>query len=256
VQQAELLELAGHGAVILSPEQVGPPPRPPAPLRTRIPDPRAAKLVGRTEERGWVCERLKAGDVAAIAGVRGIGGIGKTELAIAAAGELQAHFQGRVIWLDCGARDVRAIQDEMAFALGVELKDDDLLVRRDALALAFEHQPPMLIVLDDVRKRHLGDFAALKPPCPPCALLVTSRRDDLPLPRPAIRRLDVLKPQQSCELLGNLVEPEWLAAEPAASDDLVELLENIPLALTLAARRGQTAGNTVGRTARAAHAGA
>jgi tetratricopeptide (TPR) repeat protein len=220
-------------------ELTGAPQRPPAPVRTRIPEPRAARLVGREDELRWVCERLKTGDVAAIAGVRGIGGIGKTELAIAVARELEAFFEGRVIWLDCGPNDAHAIQERMAAALGVALDSEDLQVRADALALALRGQPPTLVVLDDLRRRHLADFSAIAPPRPPCALLVTSRRYDLPLSSGAIRPLDVLSPVQSRELLASLIPAAWLEIEPEAAEDIVELLERIPLALTLAARRAE-----------------
>jgi hypothetical protein len=213
------------------------PSRPPAALGTQVPDPRAARLVGRTEELDWLCQRLKAGDVAAIAGVRGIGGIGKTELAIAAAHEMETHFEGRVIWLDCGPNDAYAVQERMAAALGVVLESADLRVRADALTLALRQQPPTLVVLDDLRRRHLADFSAITPPRPPCALLITSRRYDLPLPGQAIKHLDVLSPAQSEELLADLLSEAWLAAEPGAAAAVAKLLEHIPLALTLAARR-------------------
>ena len=220
-------------------EVASPPARPAVPLRTRVPDARAARLVGRQEDLRWVCRRLKAGDTAAIAGVRGIGGIGKTELAIAAARELEAHFEGRVIWLDCGPNDVFALQERLAAAVGVSLEGDDLQVRADVLALAFRQQPPTLVILDDLRRRHLADFAFIAPPRPPCALLITSRRDDLPLSRQAIRRLDVLDPGQSQALLSALLPGEWLSAEPDAAERVAELLERVPLALTLAARRAE-----------------
>jgi tetratricopeptide (TPR) repeat protein len=217
----------------------GAPQRPPAPLRTRVPEPRAARLVGREDELRWVRGRLKTGDVAAIAGVRGIGGIGKTELAIAVAQELEAFFEGRVIWLDCGPNDAHAIQERMAAALGVALDSDDLQIRADALALVLRGQPPTLVVLDDLRRRHLADLSCITPPRPPCALLVTSRRYDLPLPGEAVRRIDVLPPVQSQELLSSLIPEAWLVAEPDAARDITELLEHIPLALTLVARRAK-----------------
>jgi hypothetical protein len=108
----------------------------PLPLRTRIPDARAVRLVGRDEDLRWVCRRLKAQGTAAIAGVRGIGGIGKTELAIAAARELEDHFEGRVIWLDCGPNDIHALQERLAAAVGARLEGNDLRLRADVLALA------------------------------------------------------------------------------------------------------------------------
>jgi CO dehydrogenase nickel-insertion accessory protein CooC1 len=80
--------------------------------------------------------------VAALAGVRGLGGIGKTALASAAARELEAYFEGRVVWLDAGPNDAYAVQGRMAAALGVALESDDLQVRADVLALAWRRQPP------------------------------------------------------------------------------------------------------------------
>jgi len=220
------------------------PKRPPAPLRTRIPNPKSKKFVGRTGEFDWLRRRLKAGDVAAIAGVRGIGGIGKTELAIAAANELNQHFANHVIWLDCGPNDAFAIQERLAAALGIVLESDNLHIRADALELAWQRQPATLVVLDDLRRRHLSDFEFIRSPYPPCALLVTSRRYDLPLPAAAIKALDVLSPAQSVELLRSLLPERWLTTEAQAVNDVAALLDHIPLALTLAARR---AGRIAGR---------
>lgn len=222
-------------------------PRPPGPLRTRIPEPRAVHLEGRTNELDWLCRQLKAGDVAAVAGVRGIGGIGKTELAIAAARALEDHFEGRVIWLDCGQNDVYAIQDRMANAVGAELLSDDLGIRADSLSLALSQQPPTLVVLDDLRRLHLSNFDALTPPRPPCALLITSRRYDLPLPGRCIKQLDVLSPEQSWNLLSSLLPTGWLEKEPDANRQIAIELEHIPLALTLAARRAQRIGGFRGK---------
>lgn len=64
--------------------------QPPPRIPTRIPQSRVPQgLLGREEELAWLEARLtgpgsRAGSVA-LAGVRGIGGIGKTELAIAIA---------------------------------------------------------------------------------------------------------------------------------------------------------------------------
>ncbi|MBN1992951.1 MAG: hypothetical protein JW953_09610 [Anaerolineae bacterium] len=215
------------------------PARPPQPIPTEIPRPRASTFVGRSDELDWLCARLKAGDVAAVAGVRGIGGIGKTELAINAANQLKDHFGEHIIWLECGPNDVYAIQERIAAALGITLPGEELRLRADSLTLALRQRPATLVVLDDIRRRHLDEFACLLPPSPPCALLVTSRRDDLPLPDPAasIKKIDVLTPVQAETLLGNLLDPEDVPTEPATVTAICELLEKIPLALTLAARR-------------------
>ncbi|MBC7250401.1 MAG: tetratricopeptide repeat protein, partial [Anaerolineae bacterium] len=218
----------------------GPAPQPPSePIPAPIPNPRALRLVGREEERDWLCQRLRRGDVAALAGVRGIGGIGKTELAIAVARELENEFAGGAMWFDCGPNDAYAIQERMASALGVNLQQDDLRLRADQLAMAWRSRPPTLVVLDDLRRRHLADFDCIAPPRPPCALLVTSRRSDLPLPGAAVRELDPLTPAQSGDLLASLLSPQMVEAEPEAAAAVAKLLENIPLALVLAARRAE-----------------
>ncbi|HQE92391.1 MAG TPA: tetratricopeptide repeat protein [Anaerolineae bacterium] len=210
---------------------------PPTPIYTRVPEPRAPRLVGRDADLEWLCTRLKRGDISALAGMRGIGGIGKTELAIAAARALEAHFNGCVVWLDCGSNAVPAIQERVAAALGVKLEGDDLMQRADVLARAWRGQPPTLVVLDDVRAAHLQNFAALLPPRPPCALLVTSRRHDLPaLPPDALRHLNVLDPAPSQALITDLLSVD-LEHDPQAAGGIVELLDRIPLALTLVARR-------------------
>ena len=182
--------------------------------------------------------RLKAGDVSTLVGVRGIGGIGKTELAIAAVAALKEHFQERVLWLDCGSNDVIAIQERLAAALGISLDSQDPYIRGDSLKFALTRQQPTLVVLDDLRRRHLADLYAILPPRPPCAVLITSRRRDLPLPNDTVHSLDVLSRREATRLLKRLlpmslrrdVADEWL-------NQIAKELEDIPLALKLAGRR-------------------
>jgi hypothetical protein len=211
-----------------------------APTPTRIPAPKSARFVGRSADLKWLYEQLRAHGRAAIVGVRGIGGIGKTELAIAVAQRLRSQYRGRIEWFDCGPNDVFAIQDHMAAALGIALPEAGLAVRADALHQAWRARPPTLVVLDDLRPRHLSSYAHLAPPCPPCSLLITSRRGDLPLHNEyAIRELDPLARDESHELLAVSLPPDWVATEPEAAAAIAELLEHIPLALMLAARRAR-----------------
>ncbi|MFC1997335.1 tetratricopeptide repeat protein [Chloroflexota bacterium] len=209
------------------------------PLRTKIPDPRSDRLVGREEELNWVRKRLQGRDVAAVASFRGIGGIGKTELAIAAVGKLDDHFEKRVVWIDCGPNEAYAIQERIAAALGITLESEDLQIRADHISLTLTQKPPTLVILDDLRRRHIADYHNIAPPCPPCSLLITSRRRDLPISSSAVYNLNVLSPSKSRELLDSLLPEDWLDNEPNAVKDITKLLEHIPLALTLAARRAK-----------------
>jgi hypothetical protein len=70
------------------------PQAPPAPVPALVPAPRTNLLVGRADDLAWLCARLQAGGQAALVGVRGLGGIGKTELAIAAAQTVTPAFAG------------------------------------------------------------------------------------------------------------------------------------------------------------------
>lgn len=63
-------------------EQAVVPEPPVVPIPTTVPKPRTTHFAGREEEKAWLRERLLSGGQAALAGMRGIGGIGKTELAI------------------------------------------------------------------------------------------------------------------------------------------------------------------------------
>lgn len=165
-----------------------------------------------------------------------MGGIGKTELAIAAAQTLANDFSGGVFWLECGANAVAAVQQRLADALGVRLSSPDLATRADQLAGALRLRPPSLVVLDDVRRPHAAAFELLHPPTPPCALLVTSRRSDLPLPPAAIRSLETLTAASAAALLRFLLAEAGLDGDAATINAIAELLD-LPLAIKLAGRR-------------------
>ena len=222
--------------LLYAPPPAADPNAPPAPVPTRIPDRRTGLLVGRDADLAWLRRRLLAGDAGALVGVKGLGGIGKTELAIATAQTLANDFSGGVFWLECGANAVAAVQQRLADALGVRLSSPDLATRADQLAGALRLRPPSLVVLDDVRRPHAAAFELLRPPTPPCALLVTSRRSDLPLPPAAIRSLETLTAASAAALLRFLLAEAGLDGDAATINAIAELLD-LPLAIKLAGRR-------------------
>lgn len=225
-------ELAALPAEARQARPAGPLPAPPPPPR------HAGRLVGRQKELDRLCRRLRGEEgTPAWVAVRGIGGVGKSELAIAAAHALYDYFEGRVIWLEGGVHSVEAIQDRLAAALGIELPSPGDPQRDDTLTWVLSRQKPTLIVLDDLRRAHLDRWRALCPPSPPCAALITSRRTDLPLPPRAVIPLDELHDADAVELLAFLLPEGWADAEPQAVAEIAALLDGIPLALTLAARR-------------------
>ena len=213
----------------------------PGPIPTIIPRPRAKVFVGREAEIKWVKERLLAGNEAALVGVKAIGGMGKTELAIAVMQDdvVKRAFPGGIFWLECGALPAEAVQERLAEALGMELTSTELPNRAAALSLALTQRKKALLVLDDMRRHHIAEFSYLKPGSPNCAVLVTSRRDDLPLADSAVKKLDVLPEKKGEELLISLLQDSTITLNGGLIVAIAKLLEQIPLALTLAAGRAK-----------------
>jgi len=103
-------------------EAPGPPPGVPC----QAPRP-LAEFVGRTDEIRRLERALKPGSKAAITGVVGMGGIGKTELAKIVAHQVAGRYRDGVLWADCGDERLTDVADRWATAYGVErLPGDDL----------------------------------------------------------------------------------------------------------------------------------
>lgn len=215
--------------------------KPNQPIPAPPPKPRTAHFVGREDEIKWLKARLLAGDETALVGVKAIGGMGKTELAIAAVHDnaVKNNFPGDIFWLECGTRPTEAVQERLAEALGVQLTSIELSNRAAALSLALSQRPKTLLVLDDMRRNHIAEFNYLRPSSPNCAVLVTSRRDDLPLDDTAVKKLDVLTEKKGEELLRSLVKDSNIVLNEEVISQIAYLLEQIPLALTLAAGRAK-----------------
>lgn len=75
---------------------------------------------------------------------------------------------------------------------------------------------------------------ALQPGTPGCALLVTSRSHLEGLDGARLLPLDMMSAQDAAQLLTRIVGKERVAAEPSASDDLVQACGALPLALRIA----------------------
>ena len=203
------------------------------------PSPREGGMMGRDLDVAWVRRRLLNEGSAAVAGLQGMGGIGKSELAkvLAVDPVLSERFGGRVAWIDCGDSETAQVQELMAAEFRLRLPEGDEKARGMALRGLLGEQKPALIILDDIRKRHKPTFAAaLQPPTPPHALLVTTRLTGV-LPDAATRVLGVLDEKAARELLAQAVGDEIdLASDPAAVADVLELTERVPQAIILAGR--------------------
>ena len=168
---------------------------------------------------------------AAIGGIRGLGGLGKTELAYVVAQRLEKTFPDAQILLEMrGIREnpmtaEQALQEVIqTFEPLAKLPEDLGALRTTYFSLLTEKR--VLILADDVHDE--SQVEALLPP-PGCALLLTTRQR-FPLPGMETINLEILLQEEAEELLLKIY-PEIGAAAPR----LTQLCGKLPLALRLSA---------------------
>ncbi len=176
----------------------------------------------------------------AVTALRGMGGIGKTTLAIALCHDKQIvdAFSDGILWATLGPQaDVLSWQATWGDALGEDLSGQPNVEARAARLRSLLHKKRCLLVIDDV-----WDTVHLKPMQvggPQCATLVTTRIGKVATQAcDATHALDVLKPKQAIALLeqwaGEIAEDEQ-----AIAGELAKRLGYLPLALALAGAQVQ-----------------
>ncbi|MEV4390524.1 AAA family ATPase [Nonomuraea sp. NPDC049607] len=182
----------------------------------------------------------------------GVGGVGKTRLALRLAEQVADRFPGGVWLTELAAVTDRAMVDHaVAAVMGVPLRADEQ--PRAGIARALSGQQ-VLLVLDNC-EHLLGEAAdlarSLLQAVPGLSVLATSRQtlgvvgehvlEVSPLPLPAEGGTDSVAVELFCER-ARAVAPEFrLTAENrAAVARVCRLLDGLPLALELAARRLRT----------------
>ncbi|OKK05012.1 AfsR family transcriptional regulator [Streptomyces sp. CB03234] len=235
------LTLAGTAAPAQSAQQ---PPLVPAQL-----PPRVASYTGRNSELARLDRLLEhhQGEPLPVGAIAGIGGVGKTALALHWAHQVAARFPDGQLFTDMRGYDAEeaprrpgAVLDRFLRALGVpgpQIPADQH--ERTALYRSVLDGRRVLIVLDNAR-----DFRQIRPLLPGtgrCCVLVTSRDSmggalagDYDLVQ---LHLTALKQDESITLLSRVTGDERLGADPAAAARLSELCDRLPLALRIAAAR-------------------
>lgn len=202
----------------------------------------SAVFTGRDGEIARVRETLGHAGPVVISAVDGIGGVGKSALAIQAAhremdrfpdGQLYADLHGATVGLaPLAPREVLA---RFLRALGLL---EGIPADTDAASAEFRSLTAdrrLLVVLDNAATA--DQVRPLLPAGTGCAVLVTSRKSLTTLDGAVRLNLDVLPRDEAVALIARLAGPDRVTAEPAAAADIAELCGRLPLALRIAGAR-------------------
>jgi DNA-binding SARP family transcriptional activator/Tfp pilus assembly protein PilF len=192
------------------------------------------KLVGATTDAG-------SGTVV-ISAINGMGGVGKTALAVRAAHRLGGRFPDGQLFIDLHgySADLEPVTppDALAYllrSLGVpprEIPND--LGERAALYRSRLAGTRTLIVLDNAVDA--DQARPLLPGAPGCLVLITSRNRLAGLDDAQVLALDVLEPAEAVALLRDIAGPDRIPHDARAAE-LAELCGRIPLAVRITGAR-------------------
>ncbi|MEU3659343.1 BTAD domain-containing putative transcriptional regulator [Streptomyces sp. NPDC032940] len=181
------------------------------------------------------------GRVMAVSALAGIGGVGKTTLAVHVAHRARAAFPDGQLYVDLQGAGARAAEPETVLgsflrALGTaDSAIPDSLEERAALYRSVLDGRRVLVLLDNAR-----DAAQVRPLLPGtdgCAALVTSRVRMVDLAGAHLVDLDVMSPDEALALFTRIVGEERVASERKAALDVVGACGFLPLAIRIAASR-------------------
>ncbi|MFF3323053.1 BTAD domain-containing putative transcriptional regulator [Streptomyces sp. NPDC002889] len=210
----------------------------PAQLPATVPD-----FTGRSSFVRELGDQLATADgsVMAVSALAGIGGVGKTTLAVHVAHQARPHFPDGQLYVDLQGTGNRAAEPETvlgAFLRALGTADSaipDTLDERAALYRSTLDGRRVLVLLDNAR-----DAAQLRPLLPGtagCAALITSRVRMVDLAGAQLVDLDVMSPEEALQLFTRIVGTERVTAEREAALDVVAACGFLPLAIRIAASR-------------------
>ncbi|WP_217546732.1 BTAD domain-containing putative transcriptional regulator [Streptomyces sp. GbtcB6] len=210
----------------------------PAQLPATVPD-----FTGRSAFVTELSEVLASaeGRVMAVSALAGIGGVGKTTLAVHVAHQARSAFPDGQLYVDLQGAGPRAAEPETVLgsflrALGTpDSSIPDSLEERSALYRSVLDGRRVLVLLDNAK-----DAAQVRPLLPGtegCAALVTARVRMVDLAGAHLVDLDVMSPDEALQLFTKIVGAERVAAEREAALDVVAACGFLPLAIRIAASR-------------------
>ena len=204
-----------------------------------------ADFTGRDRELAELlrCAGEGAGGGTRIVALDGMGGCGKTSLAVRAAHLLADQYPDGRLHIDLHgytpgetAVSATAALDSLLRTMGVpgdRVPED--LAGRTALWRATLVGRRLLLLVDNAADA--DGVLPLLPASPGCLVLVTSRARLVDLDGAEWISIDVMPPEESAELVTEMLGAKRVAAEPAAALEVARLCGHLPLALRIATAR-------------------
>ncbi|MFI9160040.1 AfsR/SARP family transcriptional regulator [Kitasatospora aureofaciens] len=179
------------------------------------------------------------GQAVVVTSLAGIGGVGKTTLAVHVAHRVRTEFPDGQLYVDlrgAGASpaDPVVVLGDFLHALGVT-ESPDSLEQRAALYRSLLANRQMLILLDNARDAE--QIRPLIPGVSGCAVLATSRSRLAGIPGAQLFDVEELTPDEALALFSAIVGEHRVAAEPEAAMKVITACGFLPLAVRIAAAR-------------------
>ncbi|AFY53186.1 putative transcriptional regulator [Rivularia sp. PCC 7116] len=200
-------------------------------------------FVGRQDELAKIHDKFsETNNKVAISSVSGMGGVGKTELAIQYAQTYEDDYTGGICWLNVrdtnlAAEILKFVQQQMGLKVPQKDIQENPLTLEQQVAWCWQHwQPPeglVLVILDDVT--NLEGLSELLPSINRFRVLMTTRLRDIDTNVEEIP-LDVLSAEEALELFKKLVGESKVNKDLETAQELCEWLGYLPLGIELVGR--------------------
>ena len=206
-----------------------------APIPANLPRSGVVAFVGRDTVMSELHQMLQQGHRVAVSAIAGMGGVGKTELALQYALKYQQMYPAGICWFSARGVDVGTQIVKFGRSL-LDLNPPEDLELLDQVKFCWQHwqSGEVLLVFDDVT-----DYGAIKPYLPPSTapsfkVLITTR---LRLGASVNQlELEVLDESAALSLLESLVGSDRIQSDRDSAQQLCTQLGYLPLGLELVGR--------------------
>ena len=195
-------------------------------------------FVGREAEISAIRSEIEQGGPTTVYSFHGMGGVGKTALAVHLAYLLRPYFPDGVLWAGVDNSDTLSILGTFATAFGHDLSQYGDVDSRSRVVRELLAHRRVLIVLDNVETSE--QVKPLLPPTGTSVVIITTRRHDLSVTRRA--RRFIIEPfdpgkEESLTLFAQALGMARISAERALFVEMADLLGHLPLAVDIVASR-------------------